>query len=97
MENTIVMSRPPIKPSTVFLGESFGIRGVLPYMKPKMYAKTSLVTTREDGRTDCQGRKDGSRRANEPFSDAFLISPNSSELLILTPPNDALKDHVEHD
>ena len=46
---TMVQIHPPMKPSTVFLGES-RIRGVLPHSMPQMYANISFVMTRHTGR-----------------------------------------------
>ena len=48
MAKTMVHKNAPIKPSTVFLGESL-MRGVRPMVIPQMYAKMSLQITRDTG------------------------------------------------
>ena len=45
----IVQIHPPIKPSTVFLGDR-RIRGVRPQSMPQMYANISFVMTRQTGK-----------------------------------------------
>lgn len=46
---TIVRTQAPTKPSTVFFGESL-MSCVRPNVMPQIYAKMSLVMTREAGR-----------------------------------------------
>jgi hypothetical protein len=46
---TMVQIHPPMKPSTVFLGDN-RIRGVLPHSMPQIYANISFVMTRHTGR-----------------------------------------------
>lgn len=46
---TMVVIEAPIKPSHVFLGESF-IKGVRPKKNPKKYAAISLITISDAGR-----------------------------------------------
>ena len=48
MAKTIVHKNAPMKPSTVFFGESL-MSGVRPMVIPQMYAKTSLQMTRDAG------------------------------------------------
>lgn len=56
MPKTMVMTHPPMNPSTVFLGDSL-IRGVLPMKNPKMYAQMSFAITKETGKKNLKKSK----------------------------------------